>query len=74
MVVAACRKPVQAQARPNASMVRGVGHTVLPLAVKLLGTVSCWKREKEHGSKCLLSYITAFQLDAEAKQMVLRRK
>lgn len=45
VVMAACRKPVQAQTRPNASMDRRVGHTVLPLAVELLGTVSCWKRE-----------------------------
>ena len=36
---------MHAKTRPNGSMDRGVGHTVLPLAVELLGTVSCWKTE-----------------------------
>ena len=40
VVIATRIKPVQAQARMNHRIERGVGHTIPPLAVEILATIS----------------------------------
>ena len=47
VVVAACTRPVQTQARPNPSMHRGVRNEVPGLAKELLAVTSYWQRENQ---------------------------
>lgn len=43
LVVTACTKPLQAQARSNPNTKRRLGHGAPPLAKELLATVSYWE-------------------------------
>lgn len=46
VIVTACVRPMQSQARPNIGVGMEVGHRIPFSAMELLVVVSCWKRER----------------------------